>query len=101
MGRERSRPRMTHALDFSERADWRDTLSEESTDRTRAGWRSVYRLRDLDRPGRWAALAFTLALLIAPAVAFAWAMPDWAPAGDTALMGLRVLDVGTARTPLI
>ncbi|MGH8983261.1 MAG: hypothetical protein ACRDY6_05225 [Acidimicrobiia bacterium] len=46
------------------------------------------------------AFAFAAALSMAPVLAFAWAVPDWAPAGDTANMGLRVLDVGTSRTPL-
>lgn len=60
----------------------------------------VHRLRDLSRAGKvWAAL-FTLGLLLAPALAFAWAAPDWVPANDPALMGLRVLDVGTSATPL-
>lgn len=60
----------------------------------------VHRLRDLSRAGRlWAAL-FTVGLLLAPALAFAWAAPDWVPANDPALMGLRVLDVGTGATPL-
>jgi hypothetical protein len=60
----------------------------------------VHRLRDLDRAGRaWAAL-FTVGLLLAPLLAFAWAAPDWLPANDPALMGLRVRDVGTSATPL-
>ena len=71
--------------------------SDQRTDSRRA----VHRLRDLDRRGRWLAFVFALALLLAPVLAFAWAVPDWAPAGDPALMGIRALDVGTARTPLI
>jgi len=63
--------------------------------------RVVYRLRDLGRGGRWVALAFALALSVAPMLAFSWAVPDWAPSGDVALMGIRALDVGTARTPLV
>jgi hypothetical protein len=60
----------------------------------------VHRLRDLDRAGKvWAAL-FAVALLLAPVLAFAWAAPDWVPASDPALMGFRVLDVGTSATPL-
>ena len=38
---------------------------------------------------------------MAPILAFAWVVPEWAPAADPALMGLRALDVGTSRTPLI
>ncbi len=60
----------------------------------------VHRLRDLDRRGRVWALLFAVALLLAPALAFAWAAPDWVPAGDPALMAVRALDVGTSRTPL-
>lgn len=48
-----------------------------------------------------AALAVALALLAAPVVAVAMFVPDWTPAGDPALMGLRSLDVGTANTPTI
>jgi hypothetical protein len=62
--------------------------------------RNVYRLRDLGPRGRLLAAAFALALTLAPALAFAWATPDWAPAGDPAFMGIRALDVGTTRTPL-
>lgn len=60
----------------------------------------MHRLRDLDRGGRVVAGLCALALLLAPGLAFAWAAPDWAPGGDTALMALRSLDVGTERTPL-
>src|SRR5262245_3971031 len=63
--------------------------------------RSVYSLRELDRGGRWLSLAFALALSLAPFLAFIWAVPDWAPANDPAHMGIRALDVGTSRTPLI
>jgi hypothetical protein len=62
--------------------------------------RTVHRLRDLDRRGRVSAALFALALLLAPALAFAWAAPDWMPANDPALMAVRALDVGTSRTPL-
>jgi hypothetical protein len=60
----------------------------------------VHRLRDLDRRGRAWAAVIAAALLLAPILAFAWAAPDWTPANDPALMGLRVLDVGGSRTPL-
>ena len=63
--------------------------------------RPVHRVRDLDRRGRLWVGAFALALLLAPALAFVWAAPDWAPANDPALMGLRALDVGSSRTPLV
>ena len=62
--------------------------------------RHRHRLRDLDRRGRLVAALFAAALLLAPALAFAWALPDWAPSNDPALMAFRVLDVGTSRTPL-
>lgn len=60
----------------------------------------VHRLRSLDRHGRIWAAVFAAALLLAPALALAWAAPDWVPANDPALMALRALDVGTSRTPL-
>jgi hypothetical protein len=63
--------------------------------------RDVYRLRDLSRGGRWLALAFALALSLPAVLAFNWAVNDWAPSGDAALMGIRALDVGTSRTPLV
>jgi hypothetical protein len=63
--------------------------------------RAVHRLRTLPRRERWWALAVALALLAAPVVAVAMFVPDWTPAGDPALMGLRSLDVGTANTPTI
>jgi hypothetical protein len=62
--------------------------------------RQVHRLRDLDRRGRVWAAVLAAALLLAPALAFAWAAPDWMPANDPALMAFRALDVGTSRTPL-
>jgi hypothetical protein len=60
----------------------------------------VHRLRDLDRRGRLVAVLFVAALLLAPVGAFVRMAPDWAPANDPALMGLRALDVGTSRTPV-
>ena len=66
-----------------------------------AAARDVYRLRDLSRGGRCLALAFVLAISLAPVLAFNWALRDWAPSGDAALMGIRALDVGTSRTPLV
>ncbi|HEY8527464.1 MAG TPA: hypothetical protein VIL48_21045 [Acidimicrobiales bacterium] len=65
-----------------------------------AGRHRVHRLRDLGRRGRLWAAVFAAVLLLAPALAFAWAAPDWAPANDPALMALRALDVGTSHTPL-
>ena len=62
--------------------------------------RPVYRLRDLSPRGRLVALAFVVALVLPPLVAFISAVPDYAPANDPALMGFRALDVGTSRTPL-
>jgi hypothetical protein len=61
----------------------------------------VHRLRDLDRGRRRFALAFAVALALAPLLALVSYAPHWFPAGDPALMGLRSLDVGTSRTPLI
>lgn len=61
----------------------------------------VHRVRDLDAPGRVVAAALALALLLPPVVAAAMFVGDWTPAGDPALMALRGLDVGTARTPMI
>lgn len=63
--------------------------------------REVHRLRDLDRRQRFVAGAFAVALLLAPLLAFARYLPDWAPAGDPAYMAQRALDVGTGRTPLV
>jgi hypothetical protein len=90
-----------HALDLSDPASRRAARSERLKARAPGRERTVYRLRDLDRRGRCVSVFFALALSIAPLLAFAWAVPDWAPAGDTAIMGLRALDVGTSRTPLI
>jgi hypothetical protein len=92
---------VTHALDLSEPRERRDSRSDVVRRRASEGERTVYRLRDLNRQGRWVSAVFALALSLAPLLAFAWAVPDWAPAGDTAIMGLRALDVGTPRTPLI
>jgi hypothetical protein len=69
-------------------------------DEARPAPRQVHRLRDLDARGRCLAVAFALALALAPLLAFAWAAPDWTPSNDPALMALRSLDVGTSRTPL-
>ncbi len=63
--------------------------------------RPVHRWRDLGRRERVWAVAVGLALLAAPVLAAAHYWRDWAPNGDPALMGLRVLDVGTNRTPLL
>lgn len=63
--------------------------------------RPVNRLRDLDRRGRWVAAAIALALALGPVLAFVRFIPDWIPSGDPAYMGMRALDVGTSRTPLI
>jgi hypothetical protein len=62
---------------------------------------AVHRLRDLTRAGRLAAGAVAAAVLLAPVAAFVRFAPDWVAAGDNALIGLRVLDVGTSRTPLV
>ena len=84
-----------------------DELSEEEAESGTTEVRAavvvptVHRLRDLDRRGRWVAGAFAAALLLAPVLAFARYLPDWVPSGDPAYMGLRALDVGTSRTPLL
>jgi hypothetical protein len=93
--------RVREAPESLDRAVVDDVRSEALGVHHLAGRGRVFRLRDLDRRGRLGALVFAAALLIAPLLAFAWAVPDWAPAGDTAIMGLRALDVGTSRTPLI
>jgi len=62
---------------------------------------SIHRVRDLGRRARWAALALAVALLAAPVAAFAHFVPGWGPTSDPARMGLRALDVGTSRTPLL
>ncbi|HEX5367394.1 MAG TPA: hypothetical protein VFW63_12120 [Acidimicrobiales bacterium] len=49
----------------------------------------------------WWVVALALALLLAPAAALAHVVPEWSATNDPALMGLRALDVGTARTPLV
>ncbi|MBN2622452.1 MAG: hypothetical protein JXA83_03735, partial [Acidimicrobiales bacterium] len=69
--------------------------------RVRSAIPTIHRWRDLDRHDRRWALAVGAALLLAPLAALVHYVPDWAPAGDPALMGLRSLDVGTAATPLI
>jgi len=67
----------------------------------RPGGRAVHRWRDLDRTGRLWALAVAAAVLLGPIMAFAHFIPEWAPQGDPALMALRALDTGTARTPVL
>jgi hypothetical protein len=63
--------------------------------------RPVHRLRDLSRQERIWALAVAAGLLLAPVAAYLHYRSMWTPSGDPALMGLRVLDVGTTRTPLL
>ena len=78
-----------------------DASSDRGTAGPPAAARHVHRLRDLDRSGRRWAAAVAAALLLAPVAALVAFVPDWAPTNDPALMGLRALDVGTARTPLL
>lgn len=61
----------------------------------------VHRLRALSRTEQRWAVAAGVALLLAPLVALAIIGPGWVPANDPALMGLRALDTGTTRTPLL
>jgi hypothetical protein len=96
---------LTHTLDPTQSGNTAtatadETRSDGSRD-PRERRRPVHRLRDLDRRGRAVAALFALALSLAPALAFAWAVPQWTPVGDPALMGIRALDVGSSRTPLI
>jgi len=63
--------------------------------------RLVHRWRDLDRRGRFWAAAVAAALALAPLLAFVHFAPVWTPQADPALMALRALDVGTARTPAL
>jgi hypothetical protein len=58
------------------------------------------RLRDLDRTGRWAAALLAAALLLAPVLAVAHFLPEWAPATDNAFIALRAYDVGGEGTPM-
>lgn len=60
-----------------------------------------HRLRDLTPRDRLAAAAIALAVLLAPIVAFVRFAPEWVAAGDNALIGQRVLDVGGGDTPLV
>lgn len=61
---------------------------------------SRHRLRHLAARERLVAGLLALALLMAPAVALAQFLPDWAPTSDNAFIALRAFDVGTSRTPL-
>ena len=61
----------------------------------------VHRLRALTRRHRLWAVAVAIALLAAPVAAMAIFVPEWTPAADPALMGLRSLDVGTGATPML
>jgi hypothetical protein len=61
----------------------------------------IHRWGDLDRRSRRWGLLVAAALLLAPVAALAWFLPEWAPTGDPALMGIRALDVGTASTPVL
>jgi hypothetical protein len=63
--------------------------------------RAVHRWRDLDSRNRRWGLAVGAALLLAPLMAFVSYTPDWTPQADPALMGLRALDTGTLRTPVL
>src|SRR6266545_1920327 len=56
-----------------------------------------WRWRDLQGRERLVAWLLALALLMAPAVAFAQFEPDWAPTSDNAFIALRAFDVGTPR----
>ncbi len=61
----------------------------------------MHRLRALGPRERLWAVAVAIALLAAPVAALAMFLPDWTPAADPALMGLRALDVGSGSTPLL
>ena len=61
----------------------------------------VHRLRALPRRERVWAVVVAIALLAAPVAAMVTFVPDWTPASDPALMGLRALDVGSGSTPLL
>ncbi len=63
--------------------------------------RAVHRVRDLSPQERRWAWALGAALLVAPVTALLLFLPDWSPQADPALMALRALDTGTARTPLL
>lgn len=59
------------------------------------------RLGDLNQSERRVAALVGLAVVMPVIVALVHFGPAWAPAGDTAFMGLRSLDVGTGRNPLL
>lgn len=61
---------------------------------------AAHRLRDLDRTGRWVAALLAAALLLAPVLAVAHFLPEWAPATDNAFIALRAYDVGGEGTPM-
>jgi hypothetical protein len=92
-------PRVRSAIDRPDQGDAGDGGAPGPRDDPGAA--PIHRWRDLDRRSRLAGAAVGAALLVAPVVAFLYFVPRWAPAGDPALMGLRALDVGTSRTPLL
>lgn len=75
--------------------------SHDNEGRTTVYGSRVHLLRELDRSGRWVAAIVAVLLVLVPMGA-AFANRDrWEPQGDDALIVLRALDVGTARTPLV
>jgi hypothetical protein len=79
----------------------RTAVEPDGQDASAARVPTIHRVRDLGRRARLEAFAVALALLAAPVAAFAHFVPDWAATSDPALMGLRAMDVGTGRTPLL
>jgi hypothetical protein len=64
--------------------------------------RTGFRLRDLDGPLRWAAVAVIAAFAMAPLVAGAAALGSgWEATGDVAVIGLRSRDAWTGDAPLV
>jgi len=77
-----------------------ESAEPETRDGIGSPTRAINRLSDLSPRRRLVAVLFVFALVLPPLAAFTSAVPDYAPASDPALMGLRALDVGTSRTPL-
>jgi hypothetical protein len=94
-------PSLVAGIGASDQAGEPEIAEERDAAASGAPVRRVHRVRDLDRAGRRWALALAAAVLLAPLAALVLYLLDWTPTGDPALMGIRSLDVGTERTPLL
>lgn len=90
------RPESTERTESPESPESTSATPTPASDR-----RPPHRLRDLTPGGRLAAAVVGVAVALAPLVAFVRFAPDWVAAGDNALIGQRVLDIGTWETPLV